>query len=131
MNSPCFDQGKHPEFRKIPHFRESTRKSVIFWFGLPGRVPRELQGLQSSEKSRLSRKLGGGWKDMVRGKFVVTAFLQGPEINGNFFLYKVFEPKLTAFCRDSKENRQLGGQKSKSSRGNFRGEPPPLASNTF
>ena len=40
--------------------------------------------------------------------------------------------KLTHFSRDSVENRQFGGQKSKSSRGNFRGEfPPPLAFGTF
>ena len=37
--------------------------------------------------------------------------------------------KLTPFYRDSIENRQFGGQKSKSSRGNFRGEfPPPPSS---
>ena len=34
--------------------------------------------------------------------------------------------KLTPFCRDSLENRQFGAQKSKSSRGNFQGEFPPL-----
>ena len=35
--------------------------------------------------------------------------------------------KLTPFYRDSIENRQFRGQKSKFSRGNFRGEfPPPL-----
>ena len=40
--------------------------------------------------------------------------------------------KLTPFYRDSKENRQFGGQKSKSSMGNFRGDfPPPLAFGTF
>ena len=39
---------------------------------------------------------------------------------------------LTPFYRDSIENRQFGGQRSKSSRGNFRGEsPPPLAFGTF
>ena len=33
--------------------------------------------------------------------------------------------KLTPFYRDSIENRQFRGQKSKFSRGNFRGEFPP------
>ena len=32
--------GKHPEFRQVSCFRELTRESAIFWFGLPGRVPR-------------------------------------------------------------------------------------------
>ena len=36
--------------------------------------------------------------------------------------------KLTPFYRDSIENRQFRGQKSKSSRGNFRGEFPPPSS---
>ena len=40
--------------------------------------------------------------------------------------------KLTPFYRDSIEDCQFGGEKSKSSRGNFRGEfPPPLAFATF
>ena len=34
-------------------------------------------------------------------------------------------PKLTAFYKDPIEYSQFGGQKSKSSRGNFRGEFPP------
>ena len=36
--------------------------------------------------------------------------------------------KLTPFYRDSIENRQFGVQKSKSSRGNFRGDFPPPSS---
>ena len=35
-------------------------------------------------------------------------------------------PEIDPFYIDSIENRQVGGQKSKSSRGNFRGEFPPL-----
>ena len=28
-------QGNQPEFTKVPRFREATRESATFWFGLP------------------------------------------------------------------------------------------------
>ena len=56
-----------------------------------------------------------------------------PKIRGGVKILNFQGPlKLTPFYRTSKENCQFGGQKSKSSRGNFRGElPPPLAFGTF
>ena len=36
--SEWFLQGKHPEFRQVPHLCKWARESVIFWIGLPGRV---------------------------------------------------------------------------------------------
>ena len=59
--------------------------------------------------------------------------VKSPKIRGGVKILNFQGPlKLTSFYRDSIENRQFGGQKSKSSRGNFRGEfPPPLAFGTF
>ena len=59
--------------------------------------------------------------------------VKSPKIRGGGEILNFRGPlKLTPFYIDSIENRQFGGQKSKSSRGNFRGEfPPPLAFGTF
>ena len=59
--------------------------------------------------------------------------VKSPKIRGGVKILNFQGPlKLTPFYRDSIENRQFRGQKSKFSRGNFRGEfPPPLAFGTF
>ena len=57
-----------------------------------------------------------------------------PKIGGGGEIFEFSGPlKLTSFYRDSIEILQFGGQKSKVSRGNFRGEspPPPPAFGTF
>ena len=56
--------------------------------------------------------------------------VKSPKIRGggeNFELSRA-RLKLTPFYSDSTENRQFGGQKSKSSSDNFRGEFPPPSS---
>ena len=59
--------------------------------------------------------------------------VKSPKIRGGVKILNFQGPRnLTLFYRDSIENRQFRGQKSKFSRGNFRGEfPPPLAFGTF
>ena len=59
--------------------------------------------------------------------------VKSPKIRGGVKIFDFQGPlKLTPFYRDSIENRHFGGQKSKPSSGNFRGEfPPPLAFGTF
>ena len=61
---------------------------------------------------KLETGIGGVKSPIIRGGVKILNF-QGPL-------------KLTPFYRVSIENRQFGGQKSKFSRGNFRGEFPPL-----
>ena len=62
----------------------------------------------------LETGIGGVKSPKIRGGVKISNF-QGPL-------------KLTPFYRVSIENRQFGGQKSKFSRGNFRGEFPPPSS---
>ena len=55
--------------------------------------------------------------------------VKSPKIRGRVKILNFQGPlKLTPFYRDSIENRQFRGQKSKFSRGNFRGEFPPPSS---
>ena len=61
---------------------------------------------------RLETGIGGVKSPKIRGGVTILNF-QGPLT-------------LTPFYRDSIENCHFGGQKSKPSRGNFRGEFPPL-----
>ena len=74
------------------------------------------------------------------GKFTSSHFLEtgiggvkSPKIRGGVKILNFQGPlSMTLFYRDSLENRQFGGQKSKFSRGNSWGEfPPPLAFGTF
>ena len=59
--------------------------------------------------------------------------VKSPKIRGGVKILKFWGSRnLTLFYRDSIENPQFGGQKSKLSKENFRGEfPPPLAFGTF
>ena len=55
--------------------------------------------------------------------------IKSPKIRGVVKILNFQGPlKLTPFYRDSIENRQFGGQKSKSSKSNFRGEFLPPSS---
>ena len=61
---------------------------------------------------KLKTGIAGVKSPQIRGGGVKILNFQGPL-------------KLTPFYRDSIETRQFGGQKSKSSRGNFRASSPP------
>ena len=72
---------------------------------------REKSVLPKSDPKKLETGTGGVKSPKNRGGVKILNF-EGPL-------------KLTHFYRDSIENRQLGGQKSKPSRGNFRASSPP------
>ena len=90
-----------------------------------------------SNASRLSRREEQG-EDLhtSRGKGCGFFYLEtgiggvkSPQIRGGVKILNFQGPlNLTLLYRDSTENRQFGGQKSKFSRGNFRSEFPPPSS---
>ena len=105
---------------------------------------------QSAEDTRTVRVCSGLsrglWEILARLRSEKTPFettpsfletgiggVRSPKIRGGVKILNFQGPlKLTPFYRDSIENRQFRGQKSKFSRGNFRGEfSPPLAFGTF
>ena len=82
--------------------------------------PRELSSAHTSYRRPLNLEtgIGGGKSPKIRGGVKILNF--GGSLN------------LALFYRDSTENPQFGGQTSKLSKDNFRGEfPPPLAFGTF
>ena len=83
-----------------------------------GKKDAQKQGEEFNSTRSLETGIGGVKSPKIRGGVKILNF-QGPL-------------KLTPFYRDSIESPKFGGQKSKSSRGNFRGEfPPSLAFGTF
>ena len=105
----------HNVSQKVKRIRRLSEQRTQ---GLHGPISLCFGEIWPPTKASLETGIGGVKSPKIRGGVKISNF-QGPL-------------KFTPFYRDSIENRQFGGQNSKSSRGNFRGEfPPPLAFGTF
>ena len=111
------DSGVSQTFKELClHWDASAWEINFYPVRVLGGVAFSLYGCQTP--AQLETGIGGVKSPKIRGGVKILNF-QGP-LN------------LTLFYRDSIDIRQFGGQKSKFSRGNFRGEfPPPLAFGTF
>ena len=110
----CVFERKGPERKPCPRGKSLNRKKTIAM---------RFSNSSVLECISLNRNLSWGFPLLETG----IGGVKSSKIRGGVKILNFQGPlNLTLSYRDSIENRQFGGQKSKFSRGNFRGEFPPL-----